>query len=177
LHAPRAALNLTRHSMDSATFFQRHCAVDRGADSLFLPDWTTDDWAALLRHARPVHLAAGQALIRTGERDRALYLVASGLLEVSGSASRSEALGRLYRESPGAVVGEISFFDGLPRSASVWAVQPAELLRVDPEGLRAFQAAHPAQAQDFLFALGRVLAFRVRRGEDRQRRGSSGYAG
>ncbi len=173
--APRT-LRCAEARVDIADFFQRHCAVDRAADSPYLPEWTVDDWRALLRHARPVALGQGEALIRTGEHDRALYLVASGQLEVTSGAGRSESLGRLFREAPGSVIGEISFFDGLPRSASVWATHPAELLRLDVDGLFAFHAEHPALGHAFLLALGRVLAFRMRRGEDRRRRGGA-FAG
>ena len=73
----------------------------------------------------------------------------------------------MIRELLGAVIGEISFFDGKPRTATVWATKPTQLLRLDFEGWRAFAAAHPALGNELLFALGRALAFRLRRGEER----------
>ena len=108
-------------------------------------------------------MAAGDVVIRRGDRERALYFVVGGALEVTASAAGSDALGALSREHPGSVIGEISLFDGLPRTASVWAVEPTELLRLDIDGLHAFAREQPERAHELLFALGRVLAFRLRR--------------
>lgn len=156
---------------DTAAFFQQHCAAEQDGDALHLPGWTVDDWRALLAHARAQTLGHGEVLIKDGDSGRGLYFVASGALEVTAGGG---TLGRIYREGPGSVFGEISFFDGKPRSASVWATQPTLLLRLDPDTLRAFSREHPQLGQDLLFALGRVLAFRMRRGEG-QRAALSAY--
>ena len=152
--------------MDAAAF-RLHCAADRGGDALYLPNWSDGDWRALFEQTRPVALGSGQVLIKSGESDRALYFVASGALEVTAGAGLGDALGTMFREMPGAVIGEISFFDGQPRTATVWATKASQLLRLDLEGWRAFTAANPALGNDLLFALGRVLAFRIRRDERR----------
>ena len=152
-----------------ALFFQQHCAAEHDGDALFLPGWSVDDWRALLGHTRTLTLGQGEVLIKDGDDGRGLYLVASGALEVtSGSRGGGGALGRLSREGPGSVFGEISFFDGKPRTATVWATQPTTLLRLDPEALRAFSDLRPERGRDLLFALGRVLAFRMRRGESQR---------
>ena len=151
--------------MDTAAFFQQHCAQDRGDDSLHLPRWRVDDWRQLLARATAVSVRKGDVLIRHGERERALYFVAVGALEVTLGTAGVDALGPLSRERPGAVLGEVSLFDGQPRTATVWAVEPTQLLRLDIGDLEAFAVAHPTLAYDLLFALGRVLAFRLRRRE------------
>ena len=156
--------------MDAAASFHKHCLADRGADALYLPGWTIDDWRALFEHGQPVTLQAGGVLIRHGESERALYFVVSGLLEVTGGAQLSETMGRLSRESPGAVIGEVSLFDGRPRTASVWATQPTVLLKLGLPELQAFAAQNPRLGNELLFGLGRVLAFRFRRGEERSRK-------
>lgn len=153
--------------MDAAAFSQ-HCAADRGGDALFLPGWSAETWRALLQHTQAVALGSGEVLIKSGASDRSLYLVARGALELRAGAGRGDALGSLMRELPGAVSGEISFFDGWPRTATVWATRPSQLLRLDLEGLHAFSAAHPARGHELLFALARVLAFRFRSAEERR---------
>ena len=155
---------------EDAAWFQAHCAVDRaadhGADALLLPGWQVDDWAALLAHGRVLRLANGEVLMRAGQAQGALYLLAAGGLEVrSGQAG---ALGSIQRERPGAVLGEISFFDGGPRSATVWACEASRLIALDPAAVHAFTATHPARGQDLVMALARVLARRVRRSEGRR---------
>ncbi len=152
----------------AAELFSRHCAQDHGADALYLPGWAVDDWAALLAQAQRLTLARNEVLIRRGQAERSLFLVAGGLLEVSTGGGGS-TMGSLLREGPGAVIGEIAFFDGGQRSATVWAIEPAELLALERTSIEAFAAQHPARGLELLFALGRVLAFRVRRSEDRRR--------
>ncbi len=152
----------------AAALFSRHCADDHGADALYLPRWTAQDWSALLAHARVVALAPHEVLIKRGQAERSLFLVASGALEVS-SGGAGGMLGSLFREGPGAVIGEIAFFDEGKRSATVWAIQPTQLLALERRDIEAFAAQHPARGIELLLALGRVLAFRVRRSEDRRR--------
>jgi CRP-like cAMP-binding protein len=60
------------------------------------------------------------------------------------------------------VFGEQSFFDGLPRSANVWACTAGEVLVLPFEAYRTFSAAAPALARDLVFALGRILSLRLR---------------
>ena len=159
--------------MDAATLFhgqsQRY-AADSTTDSLGLAAWSLETWQALFAHTSPVQLGSGDVLIRRGDQDRALYFVVSGELEVRASASASDALGQLFRESPGSVFGEISLFDGKARTATVWATRPSELRKLDLPGLRAFMAQHPGHGGELLFALGQVLAMRLRRSEDSARR-------
>lgn len=146
--------------------FQAHCASDHGADALLLPGWSVDDWAALLAGARVHTLAGGQVLMRAGQSQRSLFLLASGGLELRSGAGGS--FGALVRERPGAVLGEISFFDGGPRSATVWATGPSRLLELDAAAVEAFMAWQPQRGQALLMALARVLALRVRRSEGRR---------
>jgi CRP/FNR family transcriptional regulator, cyclic AMP receptor protein len=101
-------------------------------------------------------------LIKRGEIERALYFVAEGELEVVVLYGDGESTGPLYRVKPGSIVGEQSFFDGMPRSARVWAVRPSRLRRLKFEGFQAYATQHPERARELLFALGRVLSIRLR---------------
>lgn len=160
--------------MDTATAaFQALCQQDRGADTLHLPGWRIEDVQALFALGESVRLQPGEALMRLGESERALYFVVSGALEVASGAQLSQTLGRLVREVPGAVIGEVALFDGRPRTASVWATQRTELIKLPLAGLQAFVAAQPRLGAELLFALGRILALRYRRGEERSRQGAT----
>jgi CRP/FNR family cyclic AMP-dependent transcriptional regulator len=153
---------------NAASDFHSRCAADRGEDHyLYLPDWTTGDWQALFANATVISLANGEPVMRQGDADRALYFVVSGALDVSPAAARGGALGGLARQQAGSIVGEIAFFDGRGRSAAVWATEPTQLLRLGLDGFRAFAAERPQRAQELLFALGAIVAFRLRRSEAR----------
>lgn len=152
----------------TAEFFRRHCADDHGADALYLPGWSAQEWSALLAQAQLVALARNEVLIKRGQTERSIFLVASGALEVSAGGGGS-TMGSLFREGAGAVIGEIAFFDGGTRSATVWAIEPTQLLALERKDIETFAAQHPVRGLELLFALGRVLAFRVRRSEQRRR--------
>lgn len=151
-----------------AELFRRHCADDRGADALYLPGWALEEWADLLSHAKVITLGRNEVLVKRGQAERSLFLVASGALEVNTGGSGS-TMGHLFREGPGAVIGEIAFFDGGPRSATVWAIEPSQLLTLERKDIENFAAQHSARGLELLFALGRVLAFHVRRSEHSRR--------
>ena len=132
-------------------------------DRFLPPHWQDGDWKRLFRFTSTRRVKAGEALIRRGEPDRTLYFVLRGNLEVVAHSGDGLSMGPLTRVGAGSVLGEQSFFDGEPRSASVWAVKDCEVAAITPEQYRAFEASHPDLAREFLFALGRILAIRLRR--------------
>ena len=147
-----------------AAFFWRHCANDHGTDALHLPAWSLEDWTALLAHAQVMALARNEVLTKRGQAEQQLYLLARGSLEVNAGAA-GLAMGTLFRASPGAVIGEIAFFDGGQRSATVWATEPSLLVALSRPEIETFAANRSQRGIELLLALGRVLAFRVRRSE------------
>jgi CRP-like cAMP-binding protein len=92
-----------------------------------------------------------------------LCIVLDGQVEVMAHARDGLSFGRLARFGPGAVVGEQAFFDGGPRSAGAWAVGDCAIATLTPEQFAAFADANPGLGRDLLFALGRILAIRLRR--------------
>lgn len=153
-----------------ATELERAIAALRGAagasragDGLSLPEWSDEDWERLLDAAGLRRVAAGEAVILRGTHERALCIVLDGEVEVMAHASDGLSFGRLARFGPGSVVGEQAFFDGGPRSAGAWAVRDCAIATLTPEQFSAFADASPRLGRDLLFALGRILAVRLRR--------------
>ena len=126
-------------------------------------DWSAEDWRELFRFTRLRRIGGGDALIRRGDPDRTLYFVLRGDLEVVIHSGDGISMGPLTRVGAGSVLGEQSFFDGNPRSASVWAVVDSEVAAMSPQRYAAFAAARPELARELLFSLGRILAVRLRR--------------
>jgi CRP/FNR family cyclic AMP-dependent transcriptional regulator len=129
---------------------------------LLLPSWSEEDWKQLFRFTKTRKVKAGDALIRHGESDRTLYFVLQGALEVIVNSGDGLAMGSVGLVGAGSVLGELAFFDGGPRSAGAWAVDDCEVAAMSPEQYAALEQSSPALARELLFALGRILAIRLR---------------
>ena len=136
-------------------------------EGLSVPQWHAADWSRLFTYAELLTVPRGGTVIEKDRRERALYFVASGLLEVTnilgGTSSGASAI-----VHPGEVVGELSFLDGHPRSASVFAIADSDVYRLQFDRFEAFAAAHPAKACDLMLAVGRVVSMRLRHTEARR---------
>ena len=98
--------------------------------------------ARLFADARPTKLAADEVLFLAGDPGDGCYRVEQGLLKVSMiAASGAERI--LAIVGPGAIVGELSTIDGLPRSASVAAVRDSELTFISRAAFQTFAGNHP----------------------------------
>ena len=149
--------------IDQAIASFRAGAAASSSEGLTLRGWSEDDWRELFRFTGLRRIGAADALIRRGESDRTLYFVIRGHLEVLIHSGDGISMGPLTRAGRGSVLGEQSFFDGNPRSASVWAVDDCEVATMTPEQYAAFEIARPKLARELLFALGKILAIRLRR--------------
>ena len=148
---------------DAAVASFRAGVFAKSGDDVLPASWSADDWRGLLRSSTLRRVKAGEALIRRGEHDPTLFFVLRGDLEVIVHSGDGISLGPLTRIGAGSVLGEQSFFDGHPRSASVWAVNDCEVAGMTPREFKALEASNPALARELLFALGRILAIRLRR--------------
>lgn len=132
-----------------------------GDEVVLLPDLGEREWATLLSYTQRRRYVAGDLVIRAGDQERALYVVAAGTLELADGGGRRRRVTATY--DPGAVIGEVAFFDGSPRSAGVRAVTECELVRLSLESFEVMAAREPVLARRLLFDLGRILAARLRR--------------
>jgi CRP/FNR family cyclic AMP-dependent transcriptional regulator len=63
---------------------------------------------------------------------------------------------------PGDLFGEVGFFDGLPRSADVVALEASEALVLTQASFQRLRLTHPRLALRFVLDLGRILGERFR---------------
>jgi CRP/FNR family cyclic AMP-dependent transcriptional regulator len=134
-----------------------------------LGDLTDDDVEWMLTHGRKERVETNQILIREGQQTDALYVLLQGALEVSFAAAGHRSPGGAKPAGPapvrlgcGEVVGEMSFIDARPPSASVTAVEPAIVLVVPRSVLAAHLKENPAFAARFYRALAVFLSQRLR---------------
>ena len=98
--------------------------------------------ANLFTSATPVKLSADEVLFLAGDAGDGCYRVEDGLLKVT-MVSRGGSERILAFLGPGAIVGELSIIDGLPRSASVVAVRAAILSFLSRAAFEDFAKRHP----------------------------------
>lgn len=142
-----------------SSFFDYPSEPGEKTDELvFLRDRSEGDWERVLAHTEEVRLAAGEILIHAGERDRTLYVIASGQLEVLLPGDD----GRIGTIEPRSVAGEIAFIDGRPRSATLRALTDCEVFALRFEAFETLAARYPELGRAILLDLGRILAGRLR---------------
>ncbi|MFQ3234517.1 MAG: CRP/FNR family cyclic AMP-dependent transcriptional regulator [Paraglaciecola sp.] len=83
----------------------------------------------LLPQAKVKKLDTGQLLYRKNDQADGLYCVLSGKIRVSNVTREGKELVLTWLQ-PGSWFGEISLFDGLPRTHDTHVEQPTELLKI-----------------------------------------------
>ncbi len=122
----------------------------------FLADLSEVDWARIKKLVETRHFRTGDDLIRVGNKDDSFYILTNGEVEV---VIGDKVLASIPE---GSVFGEISFFDGAPRSATIRSKTPGTAIRITKETFDTLAAWEPVIARKLLFDLGRILAMRLR---------------
>jgi CRP/FNR family transcriptional regulator, cyclic AMP receptor protein len=113
--------------------------------------------AQLFHAAQARHLKAGERLFAIGDPGDGCFLLEQGLLKATAESPLGEE--RIIAIlGPGAIVGELSMIDGLPRSASVVAMRDCVLRFVSRE---AFQRRANTKSETHQ-VLQAILAARLR---------------
>ncbi len=110
----------------------------------------------LIKLLRPRQFSSGQRIFRTGDPALALYVIRTGLVRVLIETDEGEEVHVMDLE-PGDVVGEVSFLDGGPRTATAEVAEDAELLEFERKELLEFISGHPHAAIDLLTVMGQRL--------------------
>ncbi len=96
----------------------------------------------LLRYSRSQRLAKGEELFHKGDPGSDVYVILSGRLKASTpSGSGSEVTFSIM--DPGEVCGELAMLSGEPRSATIEAVEPCELLALGRREFMQFLREQP----------------------------------
>ena len=114
-------------------------------------------------------VAAGEALFRKGDTSDSMYALISGALDVVDHApdldpAADPSAGKvLARLCAGDVMGEMGLLRGVPRSATLIADRPSELLCINLKMIRRLQWLYPPTAHKFFFNLMTILCDRLER--------------
>ena len=113
---------------------------------------------ALIPVARTVSLANREELFHKGDEGAQVYVVIGGNLKVlTTSEDGDDVVFSIL--GPGEAFGEIALLGGTPRTATVTAIDPCELLIIDRRDFLSFLRGHPEVAINLL----EVLAQRMKR--------------
>jgi CRP-like cAMP-binding protein len=126
----------------------------------FLADLHEADLAVVLQYTQARMYAAGDFAVHQGEVDRSFFVISRGSFEVL--VPSAEGRQRVRVLEPGDLFGEVGFFDGLPRSADVVALEDAEALVLTQAAFQRLRLTHPRLALRFVLDLGRILGERFR---------------
>lgn len=107
----------------------------------------------LAKHAVSRHYEAGETVCVAGEPGTSLFLVQRGLLHVLRPTDNA----LLVRQRPGDVLGEAASLTGEPRSATVLARVPSDVVELPRDDFLAVAEQHPA----LLANLARVVSQRL----------------
>ena len=105
---------------------------------------TPEDLDALAKRIEIEEHGEGGVVFTQGDEGSALYLIEEGSVEISYGEGRGRVV--LSTLFPGQYFGELSLFDGAPRSATATAVKPSRLMRLDRDDLVDFVNKNPAAA-------------------------------
>jgi signal transduction histidine kinase len=97
---------------------------------------------------QPVELAGGDVLAGEGEPGEALFVVISGELEVVKRSRTTDV--PIAVLGPGEIVGEMAIFEAQPRMASVRAVAPTRVIRIDRDTILELIRTRPSATLSML---------------------------
>src|SRR5215813_13612445 len=120
-------------------------------------DLTKSELQVLAANCREREYPAGATLLRPGETGIGLFIITDGKLQVTQQTASGEVrdLGTFER---GAVLGEMSLLDDLPRTATVTALESTHALAIPVWDFRAALRESP----DIAIKLLSVMSQRLR---------------
>jgi CRP-like cAMP-binding protein len=92
---------------------------------------------------------SGDYLITQGESGIGLFIILSGRVRIEKTDAAGKKL-EIAENGPGDIMGEMTVFDGAPRSASVVAISDTSCLVLASWEFNSFLKAHPEVAIDLL---------------------------
>lgn len=131
------------------------------AEDAFRPRLNLDQWRVIAPYLTRHEIRAGDLLVKQGDADRTMYMLAQGSLQVftAGGAPGSNRIAILRA---GSVVGEPGLFTDGPRMANVEAMTVCEVWALRGPRFEELSQRTPALALELLRAAGNVMAVRMR---------------
>jgi CRP-like cAMP-binding protein len=124
--------------------------------------FSDQDLADVTNRLREREVRRRQILFREGDGGDEMFIVRRGTMLIS-KAVTGKVEQVLVRVEPADFFGEMSLFDGSPRSATAQAETDVELLVLGRDSLQAMTETTPRAAAAFFYAMVQVFMDRLRR--------------
>jgi CRP-like cAMP-binding protein len=124
-----------------------------------------DEIHTLLEQSAIESYPAGQRIINAGDVGHCMFVILRGNVRVTVKRDSGEI--ELASLSAGDFFGEVALVDDGPRSASVTATDPCELLCITRTTIGVLAGLHPEAAIQLLASIGRSLVARLRKGNQK----------
>jgi len=115
-----------------------------------------EERAALAEMMNACEFRQGQTIFHYGDPGGEIFILRTGRVELFVENTEGEKI-VLSENEPGDVIGELSFLDGGPRTATAVASEDTQMLVLDRARLLDFIDKHPHAAMDVLTVIGRRL--------------------
>jgi CRP/FNR family transcriptional regulator, cyclic AMP receptor protein len=113
---------------------------------------TQEDLNGLTVRLEERDYAAGECIFNQGDEGSSLFVIEEGAVDICyGEGAGNVTLATLFN---GQYFGELSLFDGAPRSATATAVKPTHVIRLDRDDLVDFVHKNPAAALRIIEEMG-----------------------
>jgi len=117
------------------------------------------DLALILDQMREERYRAGEVIVNQGDPGGRLFLVVDGYLRPEVSGTERGQIG------PGALIGEISAIDRLPRTATIKAASEVTLLSMTSHNFMAILDSYPTIARHVMIGLCKLVRSEEKRHE------------
>jgi CRP-like cAMP-binding protein len=107
---------------------------------------------------------SGQCLFEEGEPSSSIFIVRKGAVAIQ-KANQGKNMIEIARIQAGEVIGELSFFDRLPRSATAMALIDVEVIEITFDAMEKIYASIP----DYMKTIVASLAERLRQANEQIR--------
>ncbi|MBN1826884.1 MAG: mechanosensitive ion channel [Candidatus Eisenbacteria bacterium] len=154
LPPPEESTEEAARVLASSAFLSRPPAVEGGTPERLLPEEAIGEFA---RGCRAVRYTKGEVLFRQGDAGEACYVVARGAVDgFIDYREGGEEHRFAFRTGPGEIIGEMSLFTGMPRTATGLFKEEAELIEIPREAFAKLLARHEEVAAE----IARLVAAR-----------------
>ena len=118
-------------------------------------EFSEEEARILARHMEAVTLEDGAQLVKEGEQNRDLCLLADGELVVFNMEGDERRIA--YTMKPGECAGTRAFIDGEPRKATLLSVGQSTVYTITPETFDALVESHPRLVYKVMRAMFRTV--------------------